>query len=446
MSARPNIVLIHTHDTGRYLGVYGAPVPTPNLSRMAREGVLFRQAFCASPGCSASRASLMTSLMPHSNGTVGLCHRGFKLNDPKRHLSHLLRNAGYRTQLIGFQHEVEKASLNLLGYDDIVDDERIQRHSVTRAKAAVDWLGKAPKQPFFLNVGFVETHRPFSPVEAPEDERYVNPLPWLPDDPQVRKDLAELNTDVRHVDDGVGLILKALEKHKLEGNTIVIYTTDHGVPFPRAKATLFDAGIGVALIMRGPGGFEGGQVIDALVSQIDILPSLFDVAKIEPPRDIQGVSLVPLVKGARTAVREEIFGEITYHAAYDPARCVRTLRHKYIRFYEKYPRMVLPNVDDSYSKTLLTDGHLPLGARPKEMLFDLLADPQEYENVADWSEHARAKKDLESRLNSWMKKTQDPILKGPVPLPPGGRTTPIDAYSPDGGLRPIKSAKKERRK
>lgn len=433
--ALPNLLLIHTHDTGRYLGCYGAPVPTPNLLRLAQEGVLFRRAFCASPGCSASRASLMTGQMPHNNGMMGLCHRGFRLNDVREHLSYRLRDADYWTQLFGFQHEVPQDSPELLGYSGLVSDRELPHRSQTRAERAAEWLADSPPQPFFLNVGFLETHREFLPAEMPDDARYVAPLPWLPDDPQVRRDLAELHTAVRHVDESVGILLSALDRSGLAENTLVLFTTDHGVPFPRAKATLFDAGIGVALLMRGPGGFSGGRVVDALVSQIDLIPTFAALGLLPLPPNAQGVSLLPLARGEAERARSEIYAEITYHAAYDPARCLRTPRHKFIRYFEDYPRMVLPNVDNSLSKYLLTDAGLPLLPRPRTMLFDLLADPQELENVAEQPEYASVREELEARLLRWMEETNDPLLSGPVPLPAGGRTTPPTDYNPNGGPR-----------
>lgn len=436
MPERPNILLVHTHDTGRHLGCYGQKVATPNFDRLAGEGALFRQAFCVSPGCSPSRAGLLTGEYPHNNGMMGLCHRGFKLIEPKRHLSHLLRNAGYRTQLIGFQHEINGGDIGQLGYDHVLADRTVERDSRLRANHAVKWLEGNATQPFFLNVGFTETHREFGPLDPFEDERYTAPPAWLPDLPAMRKDTAELNSAVRRVDEGLGKILDALERLKLAGNTLVIFTTDHGIAFPRAKATLFDPGIGVALIIRGPGGFSGGQVHDALVSQLDLLPTICTLAGIETPVYAQGTPLLPLVQGKADRLHDHIVAEITHHASYDPARCVRTERHKYVRFFEDYPKMVLPNVDNGYAKYALTDAGLPQGARPREYLFDLVADPLEFENLAASPEHAQTKAALSAKLDAWMEATDDPIRHGPVPVPEGGRTTPVGAYSPNGDPRP----------
>lgn len=427
---KPNLVLIHTHDTGRHLGCYGANVDTPNLNRLAAQGVLFRQAFCASPSCSASRATLLTGQYPHSNGMMGLCHRGFRLNNPEHHLSHLLRNAGYFTKLIGVQHEVPPDDIGLLGYDEALDNSRLQMHSAERGEIAAQWLRSAPKQPFFLNVGCSEAHRKFLPAEPPDDPRFMAPLPWLPDDAKIRCDVAELNTGVRHVDQAVGSILRAIKDARLSDDTLVVFTTDHGIPFPRAKGTLYDTGIGVAFLMRGSDGFSGGKVIDAQVSQIDFLPTITQLAGIPTPDHAQGKSLVPLVQDGEASAREEVFAEMTYHAAYDPMRSVRTARHKYIRYFEDRPRVVMANIDDSPTKDRLVAVGYCEGESPRELLFDLVFDPQECANLIDAPAMASVRDDMRRRLQRWMEATNDPLLKGKVPLPPGGALTPITAKSP----------------
>ncbi|MHC4248873.1 MAG: sulfatase-like hydrolase/transferase, partial [Planctomycetota bacterium] len=194
-------------------------------------------------------------------------------------------------------------------------------------------MRSAPEQPFFLTVGFVETHRKF-PEPAPEDDpdHTLPPAP-LPDAPETRRDFAAFKASARAYDTGVGVVLDALAESGLEGNTLVILTTDHGIAFPRMKCNLQDSGIGVLLVMRGPGGFAGGKASDALVSHVDVFPTLCDLLEIDPPGWLEGRSLMPLVRGGAAQVSEEvndeIFSEVTYHAAYEPMRCVRTRRWKY---------------------------------------------------------------------------------------------------------------------
>src|SRR5690242_20445827 len=152
---RLNILYIHSHDTGRYVQPYGHAVPTPRIQQLAEEGVLFRQAFCAAPTCSASRASLLTGQYPHSNGLLGLAHRGFSLNDYQQHMVNTLSQRGYYSVLIGEQHISKEPAI--IGYDQVVKIESSSAEIV--APIARNFLLNAPPEPFFLSVGFAETHR-----------------------------------------------------------------------------------------------------------------------------------------------------------------------------------------------------------------------------------------------------------------------------------------------
>jgi arylsulfatase A-like enzyme len=161
----------------------------------------------------------------------------------------------------------------------------------------------------------------------------------------------------------------------------VICTTDHGLPFPRAKATLYDRGLGVLLMLRGPGGLWGGRVIDAPVSHLDLFPTVCELAGIEPPARLDGTSLLPLVRGEVARLHEATFGEITYHAAYEPQRSIRTERFKYIRRFGDHAGPVLPNCDDGPTKdTLIAAGRPEWEAEP-EQLYDLVLDPNEMRNL-----------------------------------------------------------------
>src|SRR5262245_32303024 len=150
---RPNILYLHSHDTGRYIQPYGHGVTTPRLQRLAEQGVIFRQAFCAAPTCSPSRAALLTGQAPHSSGMLGLAHRGFALNDYGQHLIHTLRAAGYYAGLFGMQHEAHDPAT--IGYDQVWVESS---HAARVAPIAAAFLESGPPQPFFLSVGFSETH------------------------------------------------------------------------------------------------------------------------------------------------------------------------------------------------------------------------------------------------------------------------------------------------
>ena len=275
----PNILYIHSHDTGRYVQPYGFAVPTPNIQLLADQGVLFREAFCAMPTCSGSRACLLTGQSGHDNGMLGLAHRGWQLNDYGQHLVHPLREAGYRSTLVGEQHI--SVDPRVIGYDE-VDPGRQHARERDRADSARG-PARAPTEPFFISVGFFETHREFAAPTSVRDTLYSLPPPNLPDTSQTRQDMAAFKASARSLDQGIGAVLNDLHSTGLADNTLIICTTDHGLAFPGAKATLYDRGTGVMLIMRGPGGFTGGKVIDALVTHLDIYPTICELAGIDAP-------------------------------------------------------------------------------------------------------------------------------------------------------------------
>ncbi len=145
MSDRPNIVYMHSHDAGRYVQPYGYSTPTPNIQRLADQGILFRKAFCAAPTCSASRACLLTGQYGHTNGMLGLAHRGWSLNDYTHHIVHTLRDRGYHSALIGEQHISKKP--DVIGYDEVVRIDT--NHADQIAPAAEEFLSRQGEEPFF---------------------------------------------------------------------------------------------------------------------------------------------------------------------------------------------------------------------------------------------------------------------------------------------------------
>jgi N-sulfoglucosamine sulfohydrolase len=422
--SRPNILYLHSHDTGRYIQPYGHAVATPHLQRLAEQGMLFRQAFSAAPTCSPSRAALLTGQAPHSSGMIGLAHRGFALNDYRQHLVHTLRAAGYYTALFGMQHEARDPAA--LGYDQLWVESSHVPHVAPRV---TDFLAHSPPQPWFLSVGFFETHREFP--EPDEIPHYCAPPRPLPDTPAIRRDMAAFKASAAILDRGVGAVLDALEASGLAKHTLVIATNDHGLAFPGMKSTLTDHGIGVALIVRGPGSFGAGQVCDALVSQIDLFPTICELLELERPSWLQGRSLMPLVRGDASEVNEAIFAEVTYHAAYEPQRAVRTRRWKYIRRFDDREGSALPNVDDSPSKDVWLEHGWRDRPVAREQLYDLIFDPNEAGNRAHDRAFEPVLEQMRAQLDAWMRATGDPLLRGPVPAPPGAMLNDPDGLSPD---------------
>jgi arylsulfatase A-like enzyme len=423
---RPNIVYLHSHDTGRYIQPYGFDVPTPNLQKLANEGVLFRRAYDVAPTCSPSRAALLTGQCPHNNGMLGLAHRGFSLTDYRRHILHTLRPHGYRSTLVGIQHIAKDPKV--IGYDEILPTRTTTAADV--APAAARFIKQAPKQPFFLDVGFFETHREFHKAGPAEDARFLAPPHPIPDTPQTRRDMAEFTASARVLDHAIGEVLAALEGT----NTLVIATTDHGVPFPAMKCNLTAHGTGVYLILRGPGGFSGGKAIDAMISQLDIFPTVCDVLGIEHPAWLQGKSLLPLLNGTNE-IHDEIFAEVNYHAAYEPGRAVRTQRWNYVRRFGGRKTPVLPNCDDGLSKDVWLNNGWRTHIVPEEQLYDTVFDPNETRNLVNDPAAAAVLSEMRGRLDAWMKRTDDPLLNGPVKAPAGAQVNDPNGISPKEPVR-----------
>ena len=421
----PNILYIHSHDTGRHVQPYGYWVRTPHLQMLAEQGVLFRKAFCASPTCSGSRASLLTGQFCHNNGMLGLAHRGWKLNDYGEHLIHPLREAGYRSILIGEQHISKDPGV--IGYDEVVP---VDNNHATQVAPAANAMLRDTSEPFFMSVGFFETHREFELPASVRDSLYAQPAPNLPDLEATREDVAAFKASARSLDEGIGSVLNELHRAGLEDNTLIVCTTDHGLAFPRQKATLYDRGTGVLTIVRGPGGFTGGKVFDAMVSHLDIYPTLCELAGVSTPDYAYGKSILPLISGEVDRLHDEVFTEMTFHAAYEPQRAVRTERWKYIRRFHDYQHPVLANCDDSATKDLLVAAGWGDQIVPEERLYDLLLDPNENANLAYDESHASVREDLAARVGAWMEATDDPLLDGPVEPPPGALVNGPDQVSP----------------
>ena len=170
--------------------------------------------------------------------------------------------------------------------------------------------------------------------------------------------------------------------------------------------------------MRGPGGFSGGQALDALVSQVDIYPTVCALAGIERPAFLQGHSLLPAVRGEKAAVRDAVFAEVNFHAAYEPQRMARTARYKYIRRYDGRPTAAMANCDDSLSKSYMLENGWRQRAAEPERLYDLVFDPHEAHNLAADAAHAEALEEMRRHLDRWMADTDDPLLRGEAVMPP----------------------------
>lgn len=440
MTTPINVLYLHCHDAGRALQPYGWNVRTPHLRRLAEEGVLFRQAHCANPTCSPSRAALLSGRRALNTGMLGLAHRGWAMDDYGKTMMSVLRGHGYETVLCGQQHIAPRdwSDPGPAGYEKVLNTSG---DLATPPTVAEEFLAQKRDRPFFLDVGFFAPHRRgsgFPRSVAPPDERYLAPPPTLPDTPETRRDFALYAASAESADHAMGRVLDALDGSPHADNTLVVCTTDHGIAFPGMKCRLTDHGTGVMLIMRGPGGFSGGKAVDAMVSHIDVFPTVFETLGLPLPDWLEGRSFLPVVRGEAGAGRDAVFAEVNYHAAVEPMRGVRTSRWKYIRrFPEASTTATLPNIDNSLSKLVLYDHGLAERAEPAEWLFDLVFDPRETRNLAEDPGHESVLLAMAGRLDAWMRETGDPLVDGgALPRPEGIVDTDAGAYAPNGASAP----------
>lgn len=437
---RPNIILITPHDLGDYLGCYGTPVPTPHTDSLARDGVLFRNHFSCGTVCSPSRGGIITGCYPHTNGLMGLVHRGWELDVAKcPPIMQLLSDAGYQTHLFGFQHE--HYDPRRLGYGEIHGGAGNHVEEVVPLLA--DWLRtpQSREKPFFVGLGFSEVHRMgLNPsgfrrdIYEPADPAEVEVRPFLPDIPQIREDLSGFYGAIKLMDKMVGELLRALDETGLANNTIVLFTSDHGASFMHSKATLYDGGTKVPWIMRWPAGLPAGTLVEGLTGHIDITPTLLDLAGCPVPPWMQGQSMAAVARGVGGSTRELVFAEKNYTNFYDPSRMVRSDKIKYIRkgLQTCIFDFVIPEIEQctsDFRRTREVWEHYS-ARRCTEELYDLERDPGELTNLIDDPAYAQALEQMRRALDEHLESTDDPFrrLRNELPMHP-------TAYEGFGSMR-----------
>jgi len=426
----PNILVIIADDWGYpHAGAYGDPVvKTPTFDRIAREGVMFRQAYAAAPSCTASRASLLTGLAPHELAEGGNLWSTL----PARFAAYpdLLETAGYT---VGHTRKG-------WGPGNFETGGRPRNPAGPQFASFDAFYAQAPKdKPFAFWFGSTDPHRPYDKdagAAAGLKPEQVRVPAYLPDTPQVRNDLLDYYFEIERLDREAGAILHTLEQAGQLDNTLVVFTSDNGLPFPRAKANLYDGGTHVPLAIRLPGRVKAGQHRDDFVVLTDLAPTILEAARLTPPL-MTGRSLMPLLAGERQPNRDRVFVERERHAQVRrgdlsyPARAVRTERFLYIRNFrpDRWPAgdpemyfAVGPfgDIDGGPSKDLLLERRndpattrffeLATAKRPAEELYDLKKDPDQLRNVAGQREYESDQKQLKSTLEKWMRDTHDPRI------------------------------------
>lgn len=430
----PNVLLITSEDNGPELGCYGDPyVRTPNLDRLAEEGVRFERAFVATASCSESRAALLTGLWPHQNGQIGLATHHYRMFGELPNMASRLKDRGYRTGLIGKLHVNPESAFPFDYRPKVSNCNSFSHRDVGRvAELASEFFGM-DEGPFFLMVNYADAHLPFLRQEhgspsAPLSGDDVRPLPWIGiDTERLRESQADYYNCMMRLDDGIGLLMEALEAAGAADETLVIYLGDHGAQFPRGKLAGYESSLRVPLIVRMPDGAAAGLVRRELVGSVDLLPTVLDAVGEDVPDDLAGRSLLPLIGGRGGGWREYLFSE--YHGHYPPLffplRTVRDERYKLIVNLlqdRDNPVAVTCSRTDSpkygcYVSAADVERATAEARRvyatwreaPPVELYDLASDPYERQNLADDPALADVKSRLLAALDDWQERTNDPL-------------------------------------
>mgnify|MGYP006272642639 CR=1 FL=1 len=416
-STRPNVLVLVADDAGwDDSTAYGNPrIRTPNIQRLADTGLTFTRAFVTSPQCSPSRASMLSGRYPHQVGAEDL-HTPVPVDVTI--LPSYLRREGYFTGSVLKQHIGRAARRQFDWYSP-----RLGRFDT--------FLERADGRPFFLWVGFMDPHRPYyrGTISDPHDPATVRVPAHLADTPETRREIARYYDEITRMDEWIGAYLDTLEERGLRENTIVVYLSDNGSPFPRAKGSLYDTGIRTPYVWSWPAAIPEGRRSDRLVSTIDLAPTLLDAGGAAVPPGMEGESILGVLRGGDEASgRSFVFAQRNWHGTEDHIRAVRSENYKLIiNTYTERPFGLPPDVAQSRTWHALLEKReegsltpfqrlnftLP---RPPVEFYDMRRDPNEYTNRAWQEEYAEEQLQLFRVLDDWMTRTDD-FPPGPEPPP-----------------------------
>ena len=428
-----NVLLLIADDHSPIAGCYGNPViATPNMDRLAREGTRFSNAFCTTPSCSASRSVVLTGLQNHTNGQFGHAHQphNFHTHLEVQSIPRVAKANGVATGVIGKLH-VLPPEVYTWDFESPGGSKGAPTRDVYgMAQEAGRFFKTIGGRPFYLHIGFGDPHRAGrgfanersypnvkKTVYSPAD---VIVPPFLPDNPEVRAELAEYYQSIDRLDQGVGFLLEALQKSGRTADTLVIYMSDHGMPFPGAKGSFYDSGMACPLIVSTPEMKRRGVVSHALAHWPDIAPTVLDWMRLPAPEGQHGRSLLPILEQEAPAGRDEFFFPHTFHEInnYYPMRGIRTRTHKYVRFL--YPELEMPLPSDLFGSTtwqgVRKRGDARMGRRKtaavlhhaKEELYNLKKDPDETTDIAGSPESAALLSRFREQVRQFRRGTGDP--------------------------------------
>jgi len=426
----PNIIVFIADDWSKHAGVYGDKViKTPNIDKIASEGIVFQNAFCAAPSCTPSRAAILTGRYPHQLGEGGNLYGTLSAKYPN--YAKILEKQGYH---VGLERKGwGPGKFENGGYEHNPAGKLYRNFE--------EFFSKKPEnQPFCFWFGSQDPHRAYiegSGVEAGINSSLINVPAWLPNHPIIKSDLADYYFEVQRFDREIGEVIEKLKISNEYDNTLIIVTSDNGMPFPRAKANIYDTGTNIPLIISWKNGIKPNpQLQNTFVNLLDLAPTFLEITNIEIPKEMTGKSLLPFLKNQTIEHRQEVYLERERHAnvrkgneSY-PIRAIRNDKFLYIRNFEPdlhpagdpvkwYSVGRYGDVDASPSKDLILDNQnnfehyyqRAFGKRPAEELYDLSNDPDQLKNVINDKKYTKSLKNLRSKLNKWMKTTQDPRTK-----------------------------------
>ena len=458
-----NVLLVVADDLSPTAGCYGNQIiETPHLDRLAQEGTRFTHAFCTTASCSASRSVMLTGLHNHATGQYGHAHgfHHFRSYDSVESLPKLLAKIGYHTARIGKYHVAPESSYP---FETALPGN--SRDPVAMARRCGEFFAHLDDRPFFLLFATSDPHRGGGKVsdealaadrfgnreeeaDSPNQNQYapsdVEVPGFLPDTEVCRAELAQYYESVSRVDRGLGTLLAELERTGHRDDTLVLVTSDHGMAFPGAKTNLYEPGMIIPLIARLPGTVASARVSTAMVSLVDLAPTILDYAGALDPdrpeavspsltdslvregirvvhrRDFHGVSFWPVLATGDDSGHDEVYGSHTFHEIqmYYPMRVIRGRRFKLI--WNIAHQLPFPFASDLWAASTWQAqyrlgpsapyGRRTVGAyidRAEFELYDLERDPHETTNLADDPAHADRLARLQTRLREFQKRTGD---------------------------------------
>jgi len=456
---RPNILFCYADDQSwLHTSIAGDPVvKTPNFDRVAREGVLFNNAFCAAPSCTPSRSTILTGQemwrLQEGGLLFGALPRKFEL------FPGILERAGYHVGYTGKGYEPANLEAPGCWRDPTGTGYFGPRMKTPGGIANVDYAGnldlfldaRPERHPFFFWVGFYEPHREYEQGIGLKSGMNIDDVrvpSFLPDVPEIRSDILDYLYEIQWNDRHLGRMFEMLEERGELDNTIVVVTSDNGMPFPRAKTTLYDHGTHMPLAIRWGDRVKPGRVVDDLVSLTDLAPTFLEAAGLPKLPAMTGRSLMNVLvsdeAGQIDPVRDRVFTGIERHTPCRtgglpyPSRAIRTHQWLYIRnfepdrwpagdpppfkplFYDSYGDIdecptiayMLKHKDDAHVRKLLD---LAIAKRPAEELYDVKRDPDQIHNLAGDPAYSDTVANLRGRLLEYLQQTDDPRMRGESP-------------------------------